>query len=241
MTMDSDKAVDLARECLYRFLAAVLSDPNGSRFPMARETSTSVLALQAAELLQSEAEPPIQSLGCAEIIEYLSGCDDPASEYRNIFGLSATVFPPFESEFFPNQEPFFRAQQLADVAGFYSAFGLKPIRGEAERVDHIALELEFLAYLLARRRMTATTEEREVCEYSAATFFREHVGWWATALARGLEHKGAGGLYEHVGRALAAFIALERRRWPVEPAKIPLPEAVCEQPDEAPGCAACPA
>lgn len=220
------EAIDLARECLYRFLAGALSDPCGARFALVTDRTAQELALQASEHLRANAPADSEALRCEEIMAWLAQPrEDLAAEYQRVFGFCAGVFPPFESEFFPNKEPFFRAQQMADVAGFYGAFGLRPIRSEGERVDHIALELEFMALLLAKRRLAGSEEERAVCESASANFFRDHLGWWAPAFARGLQERGDPGFYASVGRTLSAFLMDERRRWPVEPARVPLPVA----------------
>lgn len=73
--------------------------------------------------------------------------------------------------------------RLADVAGFYRAFGL---RVHHERPDHVVAEFEFLATLLGREaaarrdgRDDATTRERAAtCDRAARAFVRDHLGPW---------------------------------------------------------------
>src|SRR5262245_56598666 len=156
---DSDlKAIALAREALYRFLAAALTDPRTPAAERALSPADQRLAVAAADLLRAEAEiepvplgfgerPPAE-LDLREAAEGLTGpADQLAADYDRAFGLvAARECPPYETEYCPNSEPFFRTQQMADVAGFYSAFGLTGSTTRRERPDILIRELEFMAH-----------------------------------------------------------------------------------------------
>src|SRR5262249_3835122 len=159
------EALDLARECLYRFLAASLSSPHTASHRLALDPDSQRLACVAAELLRSEARATAVPLGFGELPpEHLDlgpllgalhqSADGLETEYQRVFGLVlARECPPYETEYHSSAEPFFRSQQLADIAGFYRAFGLETSQAEPERLDHLALELEFLAVLLLKKRL----------------------------------------------------------------------------------------
>src|SRR5262245_45700315 len=161
------QAIDLARECLYRFLAAALSDPCGERWRLLLDFENQELAREAADLLRSEARPV--PLGCGELppealdlrpllLETARPLEWLRAEHDRVFGLvPARECPPYETEYHPSSETFFRSQQLADVAGFYRAFALDTSRAEPERPDHVALELEFMAFLLLKKRLALTS------------------------------------------------------------------------------------
>src|SRR5262249_16104379 len=139
------------------------------------------------------------------------------AEYDRIFGLVlCRECPPYETEYHPSAETFLRAQQLADIAGFYRAFGLEPSRSRPERPDHIALELAFMAFLGRKGREAQSgaekAEEVRVCADAQRKFFRDHLAWWLPFFTTGLRHKAEHGFYAEVGRALAAFLPLERSR-----------------------------
>lgn len=73
--------------------------------------------------------------------------------------------------------------RLADVAGFYRAFGLA-VTGD--RPDHIVAQLEFLAVALlteAEALEQNDTERAEVCARATRSFLRDHVGGWIDAWA----------------------------------------------------------
>lgn len=73
--------------------------------------------------------------------------------------------------------------RLADVAGFYAAFG---VRTDHDRPDHLVAELEFMAVLLAAEadaRTHGDLSEADVAASAARTFLRDHLGTWVTAWA----------------------------------------------------------
>lgn len=249
-------AFDVARECTYRFLAAALSDPRRRAEPrgflrrFAGMLESTVDALRAeydidvAELGDGELPPTV--LSAAGLAEKLAACEgDLADDYDRVFGLQTVRdCPPYETEFFPNSEPFFRSQQMADIAGFYRAFELQPSNFTRERPDHAALELEFMAFVLFKRRLAVdgnpgdadARNAVEVCDDVLLKFFESHVDWWLPALGRLLEVRDPGGFYGLLGRFLAAFLAGERQWLGIEPSRLnPMPKAT----DEPEGCEGC--
>jgi TorA maturation chaperone TorD len=249
-------ALDLARECLYRFLAASLSAPHTKRHGLALDPKSQRLASAAAELLRSEAraaavplgfgELPPDHLDVAPLLEALrQSVDGLDAEYQRVFCLvMARECPPYETEYHSSAEPFFRSQQLADIAGFYRAFGLETSQTEPDRPDHLALELEFLAYLLLKKRLalTAGSSDRNgaahagLCDETFALFFRDHLAWWVPSFATGLRRKAGTGFYAALAQVLAALIPAERARFQVAAPRLPLQASLIEGPEERAGC-----
>ena len=253
-------AVDLARECLYRFLAAALSDPYGEVWRSASDAQNQQLACQAADLLRTEAgertgelargELPAEQLDLEPLlVELRKPVVDLRAEYDRVFGLVVPrECPPYETEYHPCSETFFRSQQLADIAGFYRAFGLETGHETPERPDHIAMELEFMAFLLTKKRLATAdaaqhvdaAEHVQVCADAERGFFREHLAWWLPAFATGLRRKSRDGYYAAVSRVLAALIPVERHRLDVAALPKRAQPDLIERPEEQTGCAGCP-
>jgi TorA maturation chaperone TorD len=244
-------ALDLAREGLYRFLAAALTDPRHDGFALVTDLARRYWLDEATELVREDAAARPAAPGFGELspddlclkevfAEADRGVAHLTAEYDRVFGLTiAAECPPFETEFCPPNEPFYRSQQLADVAGFYRAFGVQPPR--AERPDHIRLELEFMAFLLLKQRLAEGKDAAGVCGNAARKFFAEHLAWWLPAFAAGLRRRAGGGFYAAVARLLAALVPVERARFDVAAPRLPLQSAAVERQEEEAGCAGCPA
>lgn len=161
---------------------------------------------------------------------------DLQSEHRATFGLTGSLCYETENGL-PNE--FRLSQELADIAGFYRAFGFNvggPVR---ERPDHLAVELEFM-YLLALKESHAdaygTQEQKEVCIDAQRKFLGEHLGRWigqfAESLARttrqrvavvnALEDPPIQGVYPQLARFAADFVAADAERLGVQIAPLSL-------------------
>lgn len=253
------RAVDLARECVYRFLAAVATDPYNPGWERARDHHGHELAVAAMDVLRAQAEQGPIALTFGElgpdaldlrplVAELKRPVTDHRREYDRIFGLVLPKeCPPYETEYHPPAQTFLRSQQLADIAGFYRAFGVEPGGSARERPDHLSLELEFVALLLTKKRLApdgpsadpAAREKAEVCDQALREFVRDHLVWWAPAFAAGLRRKAGHGLYHELACVLAALVPAERHLLGIDPPfRAPKPELI-EQPEEQSGCTGC--
>jgi TorA maturation chaperone TorD len=196
-------------------------------------------------------ECPLADLDPAQIFARLPASADELNDlYEANFGLlGGSKCPPYQTEFVHSKFTFQRSNMLADVAGFYNAFGLQTSSTHPDRPDHIVLECEFAAQLL-RLAIDASAsgssngtcdtchsnEQVEVCLAALERFLSEHVVWWFPAFAKLLAHQDSDGFYAAVARFLAAFVAAERALAGIEPpGQTPQPSPI-ENPDECSGC-----
>lgn len=254
-----DAPIDLATETLYRFLAALLSDPRSAEWALVVDPPSQRLVAEAADLLREEKSLHAATLGYGELTAeeldakaVLAALRQPAqdflAEFVRVFGLvNCRECPPYETEYHANEDTFFRSQQMADVAGFYQAFGLQPAAVSRERPDHLALELEFCAFLLMKQRLAgasadhdpAAREQAQLCREARAAFVRDHLSWWLPSFSLGLRNKAQDGLYEAAGRLLAALLPIERTRLGVSAPALPILQPRSPEPaDECAGCGA---
>lgn len=245
-------AIDAAREAIYRFLAIALTDPGRHAQRLPTGCQQRELLAEAAAIVREDAGTHQAELGFGESSEehlrfdeafaQLDGLGDRLpEEYDRIFGLiQCRECPPFETEYHTGNETFFQSQQIADVGGFYRAFGIEPGLAGHERPDHVALELEFMAFLLCKARLAAADDARAVCEAAQAAFFREHLAWWLPAFCVGLRRKAEHGFFAEVGELLAAFLRAERLRSGLPAPRVPLQMASVDQPEmEESSCNSC--
>lgn len=105
-----------------------------------------------------------------------------------------------------------KAAQLADIAGFYAAFGLAPGGGRAELEDHIAAELEFMSVLALKEAAALAggeDEHAEVTRAAATSFLRDHLGRWGEAFAAAVAEADPAPYYAAGAGALAAWLRAE--------------------------------
>jgi TorA maturation chaperone TorD len=108
-----------------------------------------------------------------------------------------------------------RTFELADVAGFYRAFGVE-LRPGTERPDHLGAELEFMQLLAAKEALAlgdeGDGERAELCREAARAFLRDHLGRWVKAFADAVEAGAGEPFYRAAARLLASFVAHEVAR-----------------------------
>jgi TorA maturation chaperone TorD len=244
----------MARQALYRFSALTLLDPRTGGTEQFADLQRSGLIDAAAELVRGErrakAEPlavgerPLSDLQPAFVRARLPNSSFVFNElYERTFGLlSSSACPPCEAEYIFGKHDFQRSQTMADVSGFYRAFGLQPSRRHPERHDHIVLELEFMAFLLGMERRALQSQEPDarekaaVCRAAQQRFLREHLSWWAPAFGRLLGREDPNGFYAAAGGFLSALIAAERALLCVPPPTHRAAPSAIERPEECEGC-----
>jgi TorA maturation chaperone TorD len=150
---------------------------------------------------------------------------DPArlqSAYQATFEASGGLrCPPHETAHTADRPAagLVRTFELADVAGFYHAFGVELEPG-TERPDHVSAELEFMQ-LLAAKEAVALAEEGNgehaaVCRDAARAFLRDHLGRWVGSFADAVEAGAEEPFYRAAARVLAGFVAHDAARLGVE-------------------------
>jgi len=150
------------------------------------------------------------------------------AEYHRLFDASQACSP--------NETAYVRRDKgaiLADIAGFYRAFGFAPARESGEKHDHVATELQFAALLLvllARAEAAGAVDDARVAQEALASFAVDHPGQWLGAFAARLRAVSACEPYPALARLVAAT-------WETVRAANRLPPAsgADDGPDEQPG------
>lgn len=215
----------LARRELWLLVSTAFVDPyHRERFELLREPEFRQRALRAAALLAQEV-PSIElspgdqqpkELSLQRLLAALDGeWATLEAANRQLFGFTAisSACPPCEVEYEPNEDITYRSQRLADLAGFYRAFGLEVSGRADERMDHVTTQAEFLYVLLAKEAallQEGNQEGAEICRKARRTFFEEHVGWWLPTFCHLLSRAAPTDFYRELSAFTASLSAAER-------------------------------
>ncbi len=236
---EEGETVSTARCNIYGFLALGFGYPNAS------------LLCQLNELLP-RLEASLDALGGREslavagaigsVLEALTA-DDLQASYVRCFGHTISKeCPPYETEY-GQAHIFEKSQSLADIAGFYRAFGLELAPDLNDRLDHVSVELEFMQFLCLKEAYAVAREHPQeklaLCRGAQAKFLGEHLGCWAFGFVRKLEEKAGDSVYGLMGEMLALFLAAEMRTLGLEPGEMSGPLSQEPFDDEPAGCQAC--
>ena len=152
--------------------------------------------------------------------------DDPAAdalscfraEHARLFGHSVRgTCPPYELEY-GRSEIIQQTAELADLSGFYSAFGLDLREGSFERGDHVAVECEFLSILCAKQAWglrEGHADVSETCWDAQRLFVRDHLSRWSSAFAHRVMKADPEGFHGRVAALMAAWLEWECRQFDV--------------------------
>lgn len=226
----------LARSALYRLLSQVFSYPTPRTVRELRRQDLP-LALASSFRLPDPLGQAVQ-----ELADALRGVPIRAleSQFTGLFThVHSADCPPYETDF-TTHDVFRQSRELADLGGFYRAFGVEPSRAQPERLDHVAVELEFLHLLSYKEAWALARGEEEqaaLCREAQASFLVGHVLPWVPEFARRVAALAPGTPYGAAARLVTAFLAAEAGRLGIEVQREPVqarPDSVGLALDEAP-------
>jgi DMSO reductase family type II enzyme chaperone len=125
-----------------------------------------------------------------------------AEEYTYLFLRQSIA--PYESSYLDRVA--LGNQEMADVTGFYRAFGFEVGEKTKELPDHIGAELEFLSILCLKEAYALENgwaEQATVCQMARRDFVAQHLGHWLPVFAARVRERARLPFYP----ALAAFAA----------------------------------
>ena len=139
-------------------------------------------------------------------------------EYLHLFGNATVAMdcPPYEM-YFSGSHVYQQTQDLADISGFYKAFGLEVLKDDTtNRWDHIAVELEFLHFLtykLAYAIENHGEKELEACATGKKKFLNAHIGKWIQAFSKAVDKKASADVefYSLITTLANIFVHLEMK------------------------------
>ncbi len=208
----------LARAVVYRMLSIGFQPPTKQRLDAIGARDGFRVLVAALQYLDPRAD------GFASAAAPLSTVTIPDAEavsagFWRLFGHTTRgLVCACETEYGPDNG-FHQPQQLADITGYYLAFGLQPVLATDVRADHIACECEFMdflsrkeAHLLDRLESADVSETLEVTRMAERSFLRDHLGRFGRAFAARVAAEDGDGYFGALGRLLLAFVDAECAR-----------------------------
>lgn len=218
-TLIDDLDMALCRSALYEALVLGFRAPNAEMVSRLLADDQNQALAEIAAMID---ETSIGDENLSELVRNLIKSSDIRNmeslrhSHRANFGhVAHSAVPPYETEY--GEETLFQQpQQLADIAGFYEAFGLQFNIDEHERVDHICGECEFLAFLTRKEAYAIEQSDMNMLQETRKAqklFLKEHLARFLPSFANLLIRENQDGFYASLARLARAFILRECARY----------------------------
>ncbi len=136
-----------------------------------------------------------------------------AEEYTRLF-LGSGPCSLHETAYGDGRRIAGRPSELADIGGFYAAFGVEISPRHPDLPDLMSTELEFYSLLLVKQayaQLRNWPEQRAVTARAAHLFLEHHLGRWVSAFAAAVLEHSLFAAYRELARAVAAEVTAECR------------------------------
>ncbi len=201
---------------LFRMLAV------GFSYPETRLLEATRRQLGAAQVACAEGRLPTSLKGALRTAARhwrMLELDDVRAEYSRLY-LGTALVPLREGGYGDGMRFAGQPVDLADLNGFYLAFGFGPPTAEASPPDHLGVELEFISLLYLK--IAYTVEQRQIAQAritqaALASFLSDHFGRWFAAFGAALRRESAHPAYAALAGVLTRAVGHECHRLGIRP------------------------
>lgn len=204
----------LMRHTLYRYFASLHLYPNRDRLVTLQKVSM--------ELQHDFPLWPDSSLAnqFTSLHEWLQGMNEESfnkveEEYVALFSVNPYA-PPYES-YYQDPEGFIRSWIVIQLEKEYAETGLNITRSFKQPPDHVAIELEFMAYLCSLEVEGHETSNKINVKSSLelqSQFLNSHLGKWYPRFAQAVKDSPCDSLYKQAVEATNTFLHYEQNYAP---------------------------
>jgi len=213
--LESNSPVDeaLARAVAYRTFSLAFQAPTDERLREMGASDGFHLLAEAFSCLDRAVGSQRLEAGIRRLTSRrVQDAEALAPQYWRLFGHTTRgLICGCETEY-GDENNFQQPQQLADVSGYYLAFGLTPPSASEVRLDHVACECEFMDFLNRKEAwLLAATDQIDeetlaVTRDAGRAFLRDHLGYFGRAFAGKLVAEDPGGYFGALGESFLCFL-----------------------------------
>ncbi len=142
-----------------------------------------------------------------------------ATEYLRLF-LGSAPCSLHETAYGDGRRIAGRPVELADISGFYLAFGFELTEVQPDLPDQLAVELEFYSLMLLKQAYTLFSRRLpayQIVKQGTVSFLNQHLGRWVGTFTRKLQESQAPLAYQTLASLLLNSIEVECRYWHIQP------------------------
>lgn len=210
---------DLIRAALFRAVAMGFAYPLPNHAEQMRETLAN---LQIPASYFKQHRQLTQALKAARQAWKNINENHLEGEYLHLF-LTNTACPLNETAYGDGRSSLGRSSVLADIGGFYTAFGLQIAEKAPNLPDHLCSELEFYSLLLVKQAYAQNQhwqEKRRITEKAISTFLNDHLGCWIKAFTKTLRDQTITPAFLSMADLLEILISCECQLLKLQPPQV---------------------
>lgn len=158
------------------------------------------------------------------------------TRYIALFGHTVRSSCPLYELEYGRSEVIQLTSELADITGFYAAFGLDLVPDAHERPDHLSTECEFMSVMALKEAHAAGHDDAaalDAVHLAQRKFLRDHLGRWSPAFRTRVRKADPRGFHALLADVVGALIVCECRRFNVACGPPLLEIAPMELPEDA--------
>ncbi|MFM9845870.1 MAG: molecular chaperone [Hyphomicrobiaceae bacterium] len=206
----------LAVAALYRLIARGFSYPEPELVCSVRRNALDLAAAATSGELVSAPAPALRALGRAWRTASAQGL---TTEYSRLF-LGAGLVPLREGSYGNGLRFAGQPIDIADLNGFYLAFGFSPSETAPNPPDHLGTEIEFVSLLHLKKAHAlerGKVREARIVDHALGRFLEDHLGRWIPSLDTALRESEATSPYALLAEVMKRAVAAECTRLGAKP------------------------